>query len=337
MLGVVQLLWILIAAAAGLGVEEVIARIARGERGALRSAYDTFAGRAMAIAVRILRSTEEAEEVVQDTFLEIWRRAGDYRPERGTPAAWIAAMARSRAIDRLRERTRAENTLRTLASEPPRDPDPPPSESVVRRGIEARLSARAPRRRWATVAGWAVAAAACVAALLLAGRSARLRKELDAARGQTATTEARAGSSDDLARQCAAQLEAARKTSGLARDAVALLEQRGSRVVPFAPQGGFAGTAFAVIAPDRRRVILLSTALLPAAARDYQLWVIPPGPGAAPVPAGLVVAAEGVALGDFQASALARGALALAVSAEPKGGSPTGAPTTVVLVAALSG
>ena len=209
-------------------------------------------------------------------------------------------------------------------------------ERVWRR-IETRLFDRAPRRRWATAAGWAVAAAACVAALLLAGRSARLRKELDAARGQTATTEARAGSSDDLARQCAAQLEAARKTSGLAREAVALLEQRGSRVVPFAPQPGFTGTAFAVIAPDRRRVILLSTALLPAAARDYQLWVIPPGRGAAPVPAGLVEAAEGVALGDFQAGALARGALALAVSAEPKGGSPTGSPTQVVLVAALGG
>jgi len=207
--------------------------------------------------------------------------------------------------------------------------DRPPPDRVWR-WIEARLSARAPRRRWATVAGWVVAAAACVAAVLLAGRSARLRKELDAARGQTATTEARAGSSDDLARQCAAQLEAARKTSGLAREAVALLEQRGSRVVPFAPQPGFTGTAFAVIAPDRRRVILLSTALLPAAARDFQLWV-------APVPAGLIVTAEGVALGDFQAGALARGALALAVSEEPKGGSPTGAPTTVVLVAALSG
>jgi len=203
----------------------------------------------------------------------------------------------------------------------------------VWRWIEGRLTGRAPRRRWATVAGWAVAAAACVAALLLAGRSAHLRNELDAARGQAATAEAR----DDLARQCAAQLEAARKTSGLARDAVALLEQRGSRVVPFAPQGGFNGTAFAVIAPDRRRAILLSTALSPASARDYQLWVIPPGPGAAPVPAGLVVTAEGVALGDFQAGAFARGALALAVSAEPKGGSPTGAPTTVVLVAALGG
>jgi anti-sigma-K factor RskA len=214
--------------------------------------------------------------------------------------------------------------------------DRPPPDRVWRR-IEARLSARAPRRRWATAAGWAVAAAACVVALLLAGRNARLRNELDAARGQTATAQGLAASSEDLARQCAAQLEAARKTSGVARDAVALLEQRGTRVVPFAPQGGFGGAAFAVVAPDRRRVILLSTALSPEAARDYQLWVIPPGPGAAPVPAGLIVAADGVALGDFQAGALARGAVALAVSAEPKGGSPTGTPTTVVLVAALTG
>ena len=137
----VHLLWILVAAAAGLGLEEIIARIARGERGALRAAYDAFAGRAMAIALRILRSTEEAEEVVQDTFVEIWRRAAEYRPERGTPGSWIAAMARSRAIDRLRERTRSENTLRALASEPPRDPDPPPSESAARQQERTRVRA----------------------------------------------------------------------------------------------------------------------------------------------------------------------------------------------------
>jgi RNA polymerase sigma-70 factor (ECF subfamily) len=132
---------ILLAVAAGAAVEEVIARIARGERGALRSAYDSFSGRAMAIALRILGSSEEAEEVVQDTFVEIWRRAADYRPERGTPAAWIASMARSRAIDRLRERTRAANTIRTLAAEPPRDPEPPPSESAARRQERSRVRA----------------------------------------------------------------------------------------------------------------------------------------------------------------------------------------------------
>jgi RNA polymerase sigma-70 factor (ECF subfamily) len=147
----VQLLWLLVVAAVGLGVEEVIARIARGERDALHSAYDAFAGRAMAIALRILRSTEEAEEVVQETFLEIWRRAADYRPERGTPGAWIAALARSRAIDRLRVRTRDENTMRTLAAEPPREADPPPSESAARREertrVRAALAALPPEQR----------------------------------------------------------------------------------------------------------------------------------------------------------------------------------------------
>ena len=214
--------------------------------------------------------------------------------------------------------------------------DTRPPDRVWRR-IETLVSATTPRRRWATAAGWAAAVAAGVAAVILAGRGARLRKELDAARAQTASAEARVASTDDLARQCAAQLDTARRTSVLAREAVAVLEQRGSRVVQFAPQGGFGGTALAVLSPDRRRAVLLSTALVPSAARDYQLWVIPPGPGAAPVPAGLVVPAEGVALGDFQASVLARGAAALAVSAEPKGGSPTGTPTQVVLVAALGG
>jgi anti-sigma-K factor RskA len=227
---------------------------------------------------------------------------------------------------------RAEEAARSLSGAV-MDRRPP---DRVWRSIGARVSAYTPRRRWAAVAGWAVAAAAAVVALLLAGRGARLKQQVESARGHAATLEAQASSSEQLARQCAAQLESARRTSGLAREAFALLEQRGSKVVPFTPQGGFGGAAFAVIAPDGRRAILFSTTLSPGASRDYELWVIP-GPGAAPVPAGLVVRAEGVALGDFQAGALARGALALAVSAEPRGGSPTGAPTTVVLVASLRG
>ncbi|MCA1829200.1 MAG: anti-sigma factor domain-containing protein [Myxococcales bacterium] len=213
-------------------------------------------------------------------------------------------------------------------------PDVQPPDRVWR-GIAARISARASRRRWAVASGWIAAAAAAVLAAILAGRNAGLHSEIDAMRARSATVETRAASSEELARQCAAQLEGARRTSGLARDAIALLEQRGSRVVAFAPQGGFGAAALAVVGSDGRRAILLSSALAPTAARDYQLWIIPPGKGAAPVPAGLVIAAGGIALGDFQPGVLARGAAALAVSAEPKGGSPTGAPTQVVLVAAL--
>lgn len=215
-------------------------------------------------------------------------------------------------------------------------PDLQPPDRVWR-GIAARIAARAPRRRWAAASGWVAAAAAAVVAVILAGRSARLRTELEAARAGSAAVQTQVASSAELLRQCTAQLEGAKKTSGLARDAIALLEQRRSRVVSFAPQGGFGGAALAVVGADTRRAILLSSALSPTAARDYELWVIPPGKGAAPIPAGLVVAADGIALGDFEPSVLARGVVALAISAEPKGGSPTGTPTQVVLVAALGG
>jgi RNA polymerase sigma-70 factor (ECF subfamily) len=78
------------------------ARIAAGDASALRSAYDQHAGRVLALALRILRSREEAEDVVQDTFLEVWRRAGEYDHGRGELSSWILAMARSRSIDRVR-------------------------------------------------------------------------------------------------------------------------------------------------------------------------------------------------------------------------------------------
>jgi len=139
---VVTSFWILLVVAAGVaGAPELIGLIARGDRGALRSFYDGVAGRAMAIALRILGSAEEAEEIVQDTFVEIWRRASEYRAERGAPAAWVAAMARSRAIDRLRERGRADKAARAMAAEPQRDPEPLPSESAARRQERARVRA----------------------------------------------------------------------------------------------------------------------------------------------------------------------------------------------------
>jgi RNA polymerase sigma-70 factor (ECF subfamily) len=64
--------------------------------------YDQHAPRAMAIARRILHRPEEAEDVVQDTFIEVWRRAGQYDSDRGGAGGWILTIARSRAIDRVR-------------------------------------------------------------------------------------------------------------------------------------------------------------------------------------------------------------------------------------------
>jgi RNA polymerase sigma-70 factor (ECF subfamily) len=116
---------LLLTTAAAFAAEDAISRIVRGERGALRALYDEYAGRAMTIAGRVLGSTAEAEELVQETFLEIWRRAPEYEKERGAPGAWIAALARSRAIDRLRARRRSDRATQALGSEPQPEPDLP--------------------------------------------------------------------------------------------------------------------------------------------------------------------------------------------------------------------
>ena len=92
----------LLAALAVSAGPELMERIAAGQAEALRSAYDAHAGRVFALALRIVRSREEAEDIVQDTFLELWRRARDFDPRRGELSAFITSIARSRCIDRVR-------------------------------------------------------------------------------------------------------------------------------------------------------------------------------------------------------------------------------------------
>ena len=90
---------------------EVMSRVARGEAEAFRALYQQYAPQAMAIASRILRSQPDAEDVVQETFAELWRRSDQFDRERGSAAAWITTIVRSRAIDRLRLSGTAERVL----------------------------------------------------------------------------------------------------------------------------------------------------------------------------------------------------------------------------------
>jgi RNA polymerase sigma-70 factor, ECF subfamily len=95
---------------------DLVARIAKGDVGALHALYRRCASRAMAVAIRILKDRMEAEDIVQETFLEIWKRALEYDARRGGASAWIATIARSRAIDRLRSRGSASRAA--VASTP---------------------------------------------------------------------------------------------------------------------------------------------------------------------------------------------------------------------------
>jgi RNA polymerase sigma-70 factor (ECF subfamily) len=82
--------------------ERSIARIAAGDAGALGELYDRYARIVFGVAQRIVGGPEAAEEVTQDAFHSVWRRASSYRPERGSVKGWLMRIARNAAIDRLR-------------------------------------------------------------------------------------------------------------------------------------------------------------------------------------------------------------------------------------------
>ena len=82
----------------------LLAEIASGSTEALGALYDTHARVVFGLAKRVLGKTEDAEEVVQDVFAQIWRKASEYRADRAAVPGWIVMMTRARAIDKLRAR-----------------------------------------------------------------------------------------------------------------------------------------------------------------------------------------------------------------------------------------
>src|SRR5262245_49240698 len=79
---------------------EIVAAIVGGDRPALARLYARYASSLMAIGVRILGDRREAEDLLHDVFLEVWRHAAHYDAARGTVRAWLLMRMRSRALDR---------------------------------------------------------------------------------------------------------------------------------------------------------------------------------------------------------------------------------------------
>ncbi|MFO1295472.1 MAG: sigma-70 family RNA polymerase sigma factor [Rubrivivax sp.] len=86
-----------------------IGRIARQDERALESLYDATAARVNGVVLRIVQRAGLAEEVVEETYWQVWRQAARFDAERGRPITWLLAMARSRAIDALRREQRYQH------------------------------------------------------------------------------------------------------------------------------------------------------------------------------------------------------------------------------------
>jgi RNA polymerase sigma-70 factor (ECF subfamily) len=84
----------------------LIQRVMRQDEAAFAALYEQLSGRVYAVALHITRQVACAEEVLQDTFWQVWRQAPRFDPQRGSAVAWVLTMARSRALDAARSRAR---------------------------------------------------------------------------------------------------------------------------------------------------------------------------------------------------------------------------------------
>jgi RNA polymerase sigma-70 factor, ECF subfamily len=82
--------------------EELLRRMAGQDREAFAEFYDRHAALMFSVACKILNNSSEAEDVLQETCVQLWEKAGNYDPKLGKASSWVATMIRNKAIDRIR-------------------------------------------------------------------------------------------------------------------------------------------------------------------------------------------------------------------------------------------
>ena len=136
---------------------DLMDRLRAGDAAALEALYDRHTPLLYSVALRIVRRAADAEDVIQETWLQAWRSASGYDPARGSVAGWLVTIARSRAIDRFRSlasRLQAETAvgpaLRAGTPAAGSAPDEPGASAVagqLRARVGAALEALPGRQR----------------------------------------------------------------------------------------------------------------------------------------------------------------------------------------------
>ena len=125
----------------GLSDVDLVEQAARGRRGAVRRLFQQFSSMAYSLALRIGGNEADAEEVLVDSFFQVWKQAGRYDASRGTVAGWILNIVRSRAIDTLRSRLRVVRSEKKIQEGeeafPVVAPPPSPEKQAIRREEKA--------------------------------------------------------------------------------------------------------------------------------------------------------------------------------------------------------
>jgi RNA polymerase sigma-70 factor (ECF subfamily) len=97
----------------------LLAAVAKGDTQAFAQLYDATSTILFTMAMRMLGDRDDASDLLQDVYAEVWRKGARYDPSRGTPTAWLVTLTRSRGIDRLRSRAaRGGRTAVSLEDSP---------------------------------------------------------------------------------------------------------------------------------------------------------------------------------------------------------------------------
>ena len=119
-----------------------LARVAGGDRAALQTVYQGTSAKLFGVCLRILNDKSEAEDVLQEVYLTVWRKASSFDPARASPITWLVAIARNRSIDRLRAAAGGRRRMEPIeAAEEVRDPAPAAvdlveaAQDATRRGL----------------------------------------------------------------------------------------------------------------------------------------------------------------------------------------------------------
>jgi RNA polymerase sigma-70 factor, ECF subfamily len=118
-------------------IEQLIARVALGDRVAFSSLYAATSAKLFGICLRVLKDRTDAEDVLQETYIKIWNNAGRYQVSGYSPITWLVAIARNQSIDRLR--ARKPDTAELDVAEEIADEAATPEQNVVAGGEALRL------------------------------------------------------------------------------------------------------------------------------------------------------------------------------------------------------
>jgi RNA polymerase sigma-70 factor, ECF subfamily len=147
------------AAASSQADRDLLVRAAEGDQQAIAALYDRYGGVLYAVAYRVARQRADAEDAVVEAFTQAWRDASRFEASRGSVAGWLTMIARSRALDIVRARSRRDRITASASSREPEGPlamgsspaDPADSYDTTerKRQVQAALETLSPPQRQA--------------------------------------------------------------------------------------------------------------------------------------------------------------------------------------------